>query len=142
MEAVLSLLMLLGFLTLLLLLPLSIVQGHGRSELEDAAQYEHFNPSVKSYLREVDGKKTTLVQGTGTSVAVAKNPEKAAPTQDLEKAVHDVMQKRPCYCFENQSLDEVRQIMRERDLPYLVVLDDNMRIVGMVTMRDLDRGKK
>ena len=32
--------------------------------------------------------------------------------------------------------------MRERDLPYLVVLDHNRHIVGMVTMRDLDGGKK
>jgi len=44
------------------------------------------------------------------------------------------------YCFENQSVDEARRIMREHDLPYLLVLDKNLRIVGTVRMRDLMLG--
>jgi CBS domain-containing protein len=81
---------------------------------------------------------------TDTSVSVAKIPAKAVSTPDLgqDTYVYSVMQIRECHCFQTQTVDQVREIMRERNLPYLVVLDHNWRIVGMVTMRDLDRGKK
>jgi CBS-domain-containing membrane protein len=41
------------------------------------------------------------------------------------------------YCFENQSVDEAREIMREHDLQYLPVVDENMRIIGVVALSDL-----
>ena len=41
------------------------------------------------------------------------------------------------YCLENQSVNEARRIMREHDVSYLLVLDNNLRVVGVVTMRDL-----
>ena len=41
------------------------------------------------------------------------------------------------YCFENQSVDEAREIMREHDLEYLPVVDENMRIIGVVALSDL-----
>ena len=34
------------------------------------------------------------------------------------------------YCFENQSLDEAREIMREHHLEYLPVVDDNLQVIG------------
>jgi CBS domain len=124
------------------LLVLGICQGHGRSEWEDEAQYRHFNPTPKP-AREVHEKSTSLLP-TDTSVAVVKIPGKALSTRDLgqETYVYSVMQIRQCHCFQTQTVDEVREIMRERNLPYLVVLDHNRRIVGIVTMDDLNRGKK
>ena len=41
------------------------------------------------------------------------------------------------YCSEHQSVDEAREIMREHHLQYLPVVDGNMRVVGMVALRDL-----
>ena len=108
-----------------------IASGSGKSKFEDQAQYEHFNPPVKPV-----GEEPTPLP---TKDTVDKKPEKAAVPDDLDKPkpVIDVMVKKVFYCFENQSEDEARRIMREHDLPYLLVLDRNMRIVGMVRMRDL-----
>ena len=91
-------------------------QGHGGYESEDEAQYRQFNPT----------------------------PAEAVSPPDLgqDKSVYSVMQIRECHCFQTQTVDQVREIMRERDLPYLVVLDQNRHIVGMVTMRDLDKDEK
>ena len=51
------------------------------------------------------------------------------------------MVKTPYYCRENQSDEEALKMMRELDLPYLPVLDSNLRVVGMVSMGDLMRRK-
>ena len=51
------------------------------------------------------------------------------------------MVKTPYYCRDNQSDEEALKIMREHDLPYLPVLDKNLRVVGVVSMRDLMRSK-
>ena len=50
----------------------------------------------------------------------------------MEKAVY--------YCRENQSVDEALRIMREHELPYLPVVDSNLRVVGTVKMRNLMQG--
>jgi CBS domain-containing protein len=52
------------------------------------------------------------------------------------------MVKTPYYCRENQSVDEALKIMREHGLPYLPVLDSNLRVVGVVSMRDLMLSKE
>jgi CBS domain-containing protein len=51
--------------------------------------------------------------------------------------VGEIMARKTYYCFEHQSVDEARGIMREHHLQYLPVVDDNMRVVGMVALRDL-----
>ena len=51
--------------------------------------------------------------------------------------VRDIMVKKAYYCFEHQSLDEAGQIMRERHLEYLSVVDDKLRVIGTVGLRDL-----
>jgi CBS domain-containing protein len=51
--------------------------------------------------------------------------------------VREIMEKKAYYCFENQSLDEAREIMREHHLEYLPVVDDNLRVIGTVGLRDL-----
>ena len=45
--------------------------------------------------------------------------------------VREIMVKEACYCFESQSLDEARKIMRKHDLKYLPVVDKDMRVVGV-----------
>ena len=75
-------------------------------------------------------------------MTVGKKPEKAAVSDDLGKTkfVRGVMEKKVYYCRENLSVDEALKIMREHDLPYLPVVDINLRVVGPVKMRDLMRG--
>jgi hypothetical protein len=50
-------------------------------------------------------------------------------------------EKKTYFCFENQSLDEAREIMCDHHLDYLPVVDGNMRVLGMVALRDLPGGK-
>ena len=52
-------------------------------------------------------------------------------------SVRCIMSKKAYYCSENQSVDEAREIMREHDLEYLPVVDENMRVIGIVALRDL-----
>jgi CBS-domain-containing membrane protein len=47
------------------------------------------------------------------------------------------MVKKTSFCFENQSLDEAREIMSDHHLDYLPVVDGNMRVVGIVALTDL-----
>jgi CBS domain-containing protein len=78
------------------------------------------------------------------AVTVDKKPEKAAVSDDLGKTkfVHSVMIKTPYYCRANQSEEEALKLLRELNLPYLPVLDSNLRVVGVVSMRDLMRSKE
>jgi predicted transcriptional regulator len=104
-----------------------------------------FSKPTTKLVRKVDGKTSPAAQTTNTSETVAKSSERTlASGHDLTEItyVHRVMQKQPRYCFEHQSVDEVRKIMRERDVSFLVVLDHNMRMVGVVTIEDLARHEK
>ena len=51
--------------------------------------------------------------------------------------VREMMAKEVHYCFQHQALDEAREIMLKHHLEYLPVVDDQMRVVGMIGMRDL-----
>jgi CBS domain-containing protein len=51
--------------------------------------------------------------------------------------VREIMVKKAYYCFENQALDEARKIMRKHHLQYLSVVDANMRVIGIVALKDL-----
>ena len=126
-----------AFLTLL---AVGIAYGNGKMESED---FPLSKPTAK-LVRKVDSKTPTPEQKTVKSETVVKAAEKiAVSSQGLSETtyVHRVMQRQPRYCFEYQSVDEVRKIMREGGLSFLVVLDDNSRMVGIVTMEDLNRGK-
>ena len=93
-------------------------------------------------VREVHRKEPTLPQTKDSAVTESKSPPKVAVADDLGKTklVHSVIEKRAYFCFENQSVDEARRIMHENDLQYLLVLDRNLRIVGIVRMGDLMLG--
>ncbi|MGA7392856.1 MAG: CBS domain-containing protein [Terrimicrobiaceae bacterium] len=120
-----------------------IASGSDKWESEDQAQYEHFNPRVKT-VREVHRKEPTLPQTKNSVVTESNSPPKVPVTNDLgqTRLVHDVMEKTAYFCFENQSVDEAWGIMRENDLQYLLVLDKNMRIVSTVRMKDLMLGEE
>ena len=85
-------------------------------------------------VREVDRKQPTPTQTPDLAVTVDKKPERASVSDDLGKTkfVHDVMEKQAFYCRENQSVDEALRIMRERGLSYLIVVDSNLRVVGVM----------
>lgn len=51
--------------------------------------------------------------------------------------VRGIMSQKPYYCSENQSVDEAQKIMREHGLQFLPVVDENMRVIGVVSLSDL-----
>lgn len=48
-----------------------------------------------------------------------------------------VMSGEPCWCFEDQSIDEVVESMREGQLRRMPVVDRQQQLVGIVTLGDL-----
>ena len=118
METVLSIpVSILAWPILLTIFAMGIARGSDKWESEDQAQYEHFNPRVKT-VREVHRKDPTLPQTKNSAVTESKSPLKVAVADDLGKTnlVHSVMEKKAYFCFENQSVAEARRIMREKDL--------------------------
>jgi hypothetical protein len=114
---------------------IGIVQGSPTWEMEDP-------PYVFKPVREVDRKQPTPLQMPDPAVIrwereSLKRLQSSAMIHRETTSVHNVMEKQAHYCREDQSVDDARRIMREHDLQYLLVLDRNMRIVGMVRMRDL-----
>jgi CBS domain-containing protein len=51
--------------------------------------------------------------------------------------LHDVMTTEPCWCFEDQSVDEVLEAMREAQLRRMPVVDREQHLVGIVSLGDL-----
>ena len=105
-----------------------IAQGSQTWEMEDPP---YVNVNLRKPVREVDRKQPpTLLQTPDPAVTV----DKAAVPDELGKTklVRSVMEKQVYYCHENQSRDEALKIMREHGLSYLPVVDNNMRIVGVV----------
>jgi hypothetical protein len=137
METVLSILVAILAWTII---AMGIVQGSQTWEMEDP----HYPPYVFKPVREVHHKEPTPPPTKDLAVTVDKKPEKAAVSDDLGKTkfVHSVMIKTPYYCRANQSEEEALKLLRELNLPYLPVLDGNLRVVGVVSMRDLMRSKE
>jgi CBS domain-containing protein len=52
--------------------------------------------------------------------------------------VRGSMVKKMYYCFEDQSLEEAREIMRRNHLLHLPVVDANLRIIGVVALNDVE----
>ena len=56
--------------------------------------------------------------------------------------VQGIMAKQKHYCFEDQSVDEARDIMLTNKLKHLPVVDKDLRIVGTVALSDVTPGKR
>jgi CBS domain-containing protein len=64
-----------------------------------------------------------------SAVAEGKDPNSTA--------VRDAMSEGIAYCFEDQSVDEAADVMRERQIRRLPVLNRDKRLVGIVALADL-----
>jgi hypothetical protein len=113
-----------------LFVAVGIAQGSPTWEMEDPP---YVNVNLRKPVRKVDRKPLTPLQTPDLAVS-----------DDLGKTklVSSVMVKTPYYCRDNQSDEEALKMMRELNLPYLPVVDSNLRIVGVVSMRDLMRSKE
>lgn len=121
-----------------------IASGSDKWESEEQAQYERFNPHVKP-VREVHHKELAPPQEIKTTLTIIKSPEKAAVSgrhPGKITLVSSVMVKTPYWCQENQSGEEALKIMLDHGLPYLPVLDSNLRVVGVVRLIDLMRSRE
>ncbi|MFZ0710301.1 MAG: CBS domain-containing protein [Terrimicrobiaceae bacterium] len=91
-------------------------------------------------MRSLDTNRLPVASGDQLVGAVeGRYPERKAAGfgHDPETAlVRGIMVKKAYYCFENQTVDEAREIMREHHLEYLPVVDENMRVTGIVDLRD------
>ena len=96
-------------------------------------------------MRSLDTNRLPVASGDRLVGAVeGKYPERKAASfgHDPETArVRGIMVEKAYYCLENQSLDEAREIMCEHHLDYLPVVDENLRVMGIVALRDLAANK-
>ena len=92
-------------------------------------------------IRSLETNRLPVASGDHLVGAVeGKYPERTATSfgHDPKTAiVREIMVKKTYFCFENQSLDEAREIMRDHHLDYLPVVDRNMRVLGIVALKDL-----
>ena len=92
-------------------------------------------------MRSLNADRLPVASGDRLVGAVeGKYPERKAAGfgHDPETTlVRGIMSEKAYYCFGNQSLDEAREIMREHHLQYLPVVDENMRVIGVVSLSDL-----
>jgi CBS domain-containing protein len=54
----------------------------------------------------------------------------------LKTKVRDVMTPGICWCFEDQSLEEVAALMEEKKIRRIAVVDRNKRLVGIASLGD------
>jgi CBS domain-containing protein len=57
-------------------------------------------------------------------------------------AIQGIMAEQKHYCFEHQSVDEARELMRRHRLRHLPVVDKDLRIVGILTPEDIARSHR
>jgi CBS domain-containing protein len=70
-----------------------------------------------------------------------KYPERAAAAHGHDPQttlVRGSMVKKMYYCFEDQSLQEARELMRRHHLFHLPVVDKDLRIIGVVALNDVE----
>jgi CBS domain-containing protein len=70
-----------------------------------------------------------------------KYPERAAAAHGHDPRttlVRGSMVKKMYYCFEDQSLEEARELMRRHHLLHLPVVDKDLRIIGVVALSDVE----
>ena len=70
-----------------------------------------------------------------------KYPERAAAAHGHDPQttlVRDSMLKKTYYCVEDQSLEEVREMMRRHHLFHMPVVDKDLRIIGVVALCDVE----
>jgi CBS domain-containing protein len=70
-----------------------------------------------------------------------KYPERAAAAHGHDPQttlVRGSMVKKMYYCFEDQSLEEARELMRRHHLLHLPVVDSELRIIGIVALHDVE----
>ena len=60
-----------------------------------------------------------------------------AEGRDPKTAVRDVMSEGVVYCFDDQDIREVAQVMKEHQVRRLIVLNRDKRLVGIVSLGDL-----
>jgi len=69
-----------------------------------------------------------------------RNPDRRAAGHGHDPQVERVgscMSRELIYCYEDQDRETAAKILRERGLKYLPIVDREMRIVGIVTEKDL-----
>lgn len=93
-------------------------------------------------LRALDADCLPVTDGNRlVGVVTERHPDRSAGGQGHDpktERVADFMSRDLIFCYEDQDRKEALQMMTERQLKYLPIVDRDMRIVGIVTKEDLD----
>ena len=117
--------------------------GKGRVRLEADGRY-HRKESPMAKKNENPSRKATVVKKLAS-----QKPRPLQEKSTLQEAAahgHDPqttlvrgsMLKKMYYCFEDQSLEEVREMMRRHHLFHMPVVDKDLRIIGIVALCDVE----
>jgi CBS domain-containing protein len=60
-----------------------------------------------------------------------------ADGKDAETLVRDVMTEEVVYCFEDDAVERVASLMKQREIRRVLVVDKQKRLVGVVSLGDL-----
>jgi CBS domain len=114
-----------------------VASGSVNWKCEDEAYQEHRQHTRA--VREVLHKEPAPLHPKESIPTVDEKSQTPPASKDLgeTKLVYDVMVKKVLFCRQDDSADEALRTMRRHNVPYLLVLDDNLRIVGTVWMVDL-----
>jgi len=93
-------------------------------------------------MRSLQAERFPVASGdrlVGTVEGKYPEREAAAHGHDPQTTlVRGSMVKKMYYCFEDQSLEEVRELMRRHHLFHLPVVDKDLRIIGIVALNDVE----
>jgi CBS domain-containing protein len=84
------------------------------------------------FIPVCDGKKLVGVI-TDRDIAVRA----VAAGKDADTAVRDVMTDEVVYCFEDDAVERVARLMKQREIRRVLVVDKSKRLVGVVALGDL-----
>jgi CBS domain-containing protein len=84
------------------------------------------------FIPVCDGKKLIGVV-TDRDIAVRA----VAAGKDGDTAVRDVMTDEVVYCFEDDAVERVARLMKQREIRRVLVVDKSKRLVGVVSLGDL-----
>jgi CBS domain-containing protein len=61
-----------------------------------------------------------------------------AERKPLKTKVSEVMSKEPVFCPDTDEVDEARDLMESHQVSWMIILDENEQIAGVISLSDLD----
>jgi len=92
-------------------------------------------------MRSLQAEKFPVAAGNKlTGMVEGKFPDRKAAGfghDPSHVSISQHMTRKKLFCFEDQTIEEAKAIMREHALEHLPVVDGDLRIIGIVALKDL-----